>query len=89
MVYIQGFFNLQHNLNIYIYICVGYKIYENIMFKYTLTVFGAFGYGVHEVREGDVHRRPLGQMTQSLGLAWRDHYFDRTGFPVNRYGIDN
>lgn len=64
-------------------------MYENIMFKYTLTVFGAFGHGVHEVGEGDVHRRPLGQVTQGLGLAWRDRHFDRARFPVNRHGIDN
>lgn len=64
-------------------------MYKNIMFEYTLTVFGAFGHGVHEVGKGDVHGRPLGKVTQGLGLTWCNCHFDRTGFPVNRHGIDN
>lgn len=52
-----------------------------------LTVFVAFGHGVHEVGEGDIHRRPLGKMAQGLGLAWRNRHIDRTGFPGNRHGI--
>lgn len=46
-----------------------------------LTVFGAFGHGVHEVGERYVHRRSLGQVAEGLGLAWRDGHFDGAGFP--------
>lgn len=41
-----------------------------------LTVFVSFGHGVDKIGEGDVHRWPLGQMTERFRLAWRDRHFD-------------